>query len=156
MKADYPRVTHPCATLLRAEAPFAFDLHVLSTPPAFNLSQNQTLQFKSVLRFPLSQKSESQRLFLPTRYSLVNEPPGGSPPCRFPAARCRLMHHPRQAVNVFFAGGKNFFPDQGCVETRLSRKVQNRHFGPSCQLPPALFWILCPTALYYMIIFPES
>ena len=46
--ADYPRVTHPCATLLGAEAPFAFDLHVLSTPPAFNLSQNQTLQFKSV------------------------------------------------------------------------------------------------------------
>ena len=26
--------------------PFAFDLHVLSTPPAFNLSQNQTLQFE--------------------------------------------------------------------------------------------------------------
>ena len=31
-----------------AEATFSFDLHVLSTPPAFNLSQNQTLQFKSV------------------------------------------------------------------------------------------------------------
>ena len=43
-----------------AEATFAFDLHVLSTPPAFNLSQNQTLQFKSVLRFLLTQKSESQ------------------------------------------------------------------------------------------------
>ena len=27
-----------------AEATFSFDLHVLSTPPAFNLSQNQTLQ----------------------------------------------------------------------------------------------------------------
>ena len=26
-----------------------FDLHVLSIPPAFNLSQDQTLQFKSVL-----------------------------------------------------------------------------------------------------------
>ena len=44
IEADYPRVTHPCATLLRTEVPFAFDLHVLSTPPAFNLSQNQTLQ----------------------------------------------------------------------------------------------------------------
>ena len=43
-----------------AEATFSFDLHVLSTPPAFNLSQNQTLQ--------LSQSS------LPIRYSLVNEP----------------------------------------------------------------------------------
>ena len=29
--------------------PFAFDLHVLSTPPAFNLSQNQTLQFDKTL-----------------------------------------------------------------------------------------------------------
>ena len=45
MKTGYLRVTHPCATLLRTEVPFAFDLHVLSTPPAFVLSQDQTLQF---------------------------------------------------------------------------------------------------------------
>ena len=44
MKIGYLRVTHPCATLLTAEAAFAFDLHVLSTPPAFVLSQDQTLQ----------------------------------------------------------------------------------------------------------------
>ena len=39
----FPRVTHPSATpvLLRA-----FDLHVLSLPPAFVLSQDQTLMFK--------------------------------------------------------------------------------------------------------------
>jgi hypothetical protein len=30
-----------------AEATFAHDLHVLSTPPAFILSQDQTLQFDS-------------------------------------------------------------------------------------------------------------
>jgi hypothetical protein len=30
-----------------AEATFAHDLHVLSTPPAFILSQDQTLQFGS-------------------------------------------------------------------------------------------------------------
>jgi hypothetical protein len=37
------RVTHPCATtqILLFES---FDLHVLSTPPAFTLSQDQTLQ----------------------------------------------------------------------------------------------------------------
>ena len=34
------RVTHPCATPHRNGA---FDLHVLSTPPAFTLSQDQTL-----------------------------------------------------------------------------------------------------------------
>ena len=44
---DYPRVTHPFATqtfLLLLIKKFAFDLHVLSTPPAFVLSQNQTLR----------------------------------------------------------------------------------------------------------------
>src|SRR5690606_11063767 len=40
------RVTHPFATLLTPDGAFAFDLHVLSMPPAFNLSQDQTLQFK--------------------------------------------------------------------------------------------------------------
>src|SRR5947199_10438080 len=32
-----------------AEATFAHDLHVLSTPPAFILSQDQTLQFRSYI-----------------------------------------------------------------------------------------------------------
>src|SRR5947199_10601978 len=35
-----------------AEATFARDLHVLSTPPAFILSQDQTLQFVSFLPKP--------------------------------------------------------------------------------------------------------
>ena len=48
MGADYSRVTHPCAALLRAEAPFTLDLHVLGLPPAFGLSQDQTLQFDSL------------------------------------------------------------------------------------------------------------
>ena len=64
--ADCPRVTHPCATLLGAEAPFAFDLHVLSTPPAFNLSQNQTLQFKFCTRFsPLRAKIGISKISFP-------------------------------------------------------------------------------------------
>jgi hypothetical protein len=38
----FPRVTHPSATdVLRRP----FDLHVLSLPPAFVLSQDQTLKF---------------------------------------------------------------------------------------------------------------
>ena len=45
MRADYSRVTHPCAALLRTEVPFTLDLHVLGLPPAFVLSQDQTLQF---------------------------------------------------------------------------------------------------------------
>ena len=34
----------PVRHFTRPERTFTFDLHVLSTPPAFNLSQNQTLQ----------------------------------------------------------------------------------------------------------------
>jgi hypothetical protein len=40
------RVTHPSATLLVPEGTFSFDLHVLGLPPTFNLSHDQTLQFK--------------------------------------------------------------------------------------------------------------
>ena len=50
-KAGYPRVTHPSATKYTFhldESAFRvspFDLHVLGTPPAFILSQDQTLMF---------------------------------------------------------------------------------------------------------------
>ena len=54
-EVGYPRVTHPSATKtinstsgqalpLHQQSPF--DLHVLSTPPAFILSQDQTLMLK--------------------------------------------------------------------------------------------------------------
>ena len=42
----YLCITHPFATLHRSEA---FDLHVLGTPPAFILSQDQTLRKKLTL-----------------------------------------------------------------------------------------------------------
>src|SRR5438477_6641884 len=42
-EVDYPRVTHPYATVLRDCSPFSFDLHVLSAPPALILSRDQTL-----------------------------------------------------------------------------------------------------------------
>src|SRR6476620_9167698 len=45
-KAGHPRVTHPFATLLTPCGAFAFDLHVLGTPPALILSQDQTLKLK--------------------------------------------------------------------------------------------------------------
>ena len=47
------------------EATFAFDLHVLSTPPAFNLSQNQTLQFKILLLFSAFAEIRISFFFLP-------------------------------------------------------------------------------------------
>ena len=45
--AGRSRITHPFATLTQEQAPgIPFDLHVLSTPPAFILSQDQTLHCK--------------------------------------------------------------------------------------------------------------
>ena len=46
-EAGYPRVTHLSATKYEQKQAFnhtPFDLHVLSTPPAFILSQDQTLK----------------------------------------------------------------------------------------------------------------
>ena len=56
-QAGYPRVTHPSATqLLTVNASIrckkvSFDLHVLGTPPAFVLSQDQTLILKFVTHY---------------------------------------------------------------------------------------------------------
>ena len=46
-KVGCVRVTHPCATRQPEQAPLLpFDLHVLSLPLAFILSQDQTLHSK--------------------------------------------------------------------------------------------------------------
>ena len=52
----FPRVTHPCATRVLLHA---FDLHVLSLPPAFVLSQDQTLKF-NVLPYRLLRSGEER------------------------------------------------------------------------------------------------
>ena len=46
LKGRSSRVTHPSAALLVSEETFSLDLHVLSTPPTFILSQDQTLHHK--------------------------------------------------------------------------------------------------------------
>src|SRR3712207_7557839 len=49
-KAGHPRVTHPFATLLAPCGAFAFDLHVLGTPPALILSQDRSEEHTSELQ----------------------------------------------------------------------------------------------------------
>ena len=47
LKVGHVRVTHPCATRVSLQAvTLPFDLHVLSLPLAFILSQDQTLHCK--------------------------------------------------------------------------------------------------------------
>ena len=49
-EAGSSRVTHPSATKIKKQALLSpFDLHVLSVPPAFVLSQDQTLYFSCIL-----------------------------------------------------------------------------------------------------------
>ena len=48
LQGRFPRVTHPSATRVTGASPGpSFDLHVLSMPPAFVLSQDQTLKLNS-------------------------------------------------------------------------------------------------------------
>ena len=67
-RVGYPRITHPSATPCPRKNR-AFDLHVLGTPPAFILSQDQTrhpvlcIVSQKRLTFVLFTQPEGQMLF---------------------------------------------------------------------------------------------
>ena len=90
-----------------AEATFAFDLHVLSTPPAFNLSQNQTLQFKSVQRFLLGRNQNLKVLFPLALHLSMNQKKSFSLPPFFAAFVNMLFCH--RFVNNFFGNLQKTF-----------------------------------------------
>src|SRR6266851_63509 len=84
----HPRVTQPSATRTRK---YAFDLHVLGTPPAFTLSQDQTLHHENLSLFenPSFTRCPSKGnvvLFLHSRRSLYSKP-------RFVPAPCSGTHN---------------------------------------------------------------
>ena len=107
-EAGYPRVTHPSATkcpFRRADTPF--DLHVLGTPPAFILSQDQTLMFEwsrptaSCYLFPLitwfcSFRNSFQRTSGLLYYLIVNVLSGP------PWVSLNSLSHTITAVKHFF------------------------------------------------------
>jgi hypothetical protein len=83
-RADCSRVTHPFATNCEEQALHSsFDLHVLSTPPAFVLSQDQTLRRK-LLAHQTTVSSESLNRSCPSR----------RPSDRFVAADGTALHLP--------------------------------------------------------------
>ena len=53
-RVRYPFITHPFATNFPSSYPSGspFDLHALATPPAFVLSQDQTLRLKNLFQSP--------------------------------------------------------------------------------------------------------
>ncbi len=83
LRAGHPCLTHPSATplplLLRGQAR-TFDLHVLGTPPAFILSQDQT-------RHPVYLKN----LSMETQFHLV----------KYPVPKGRGFYSLVQAVGFF-------------------------------------------------------
>ena len=104
--------------------PFAFDLHVLSTPPAFVLSQDQTLQFDILYRLSLTGPyAKKTRLslnykdahcvklthvgpFAVSCYSVVKDRAAGRPKlCRAPAKwreKTFNLMYPASSVNTKF------------------------------------------------------
>ena len=67
----FPRVTHPFATKgSGASSGPSFDLHVLSMPPAFVLSQDQTLKFEKLSK--LSYLNPTQTCIHHTECVVVN------------------------------------------------------------------------------------
>ena len=58
VKGIFPRVTNPSAAPHRSEA---LDLHVLGLPPAFVLSQDQTLKLKYDYSYNLDVRTSAHR-----------------------------------------------------------------------------------------------
>ena len=143
---------------------------MLSTPPAFNLSQNQTLQFKSVAKISVGRKSESQssfpfaihlsmnhtdslgakQLFTPLRFrcqqvffisrKFFSRPRRGNS-----LTRGRLMSHFQTRVKNFFAIRENFFPAAlSDVASSLARTALCAFSTPPSSIFPQKNWRFCP------------
>ena len=112
-----------------AEATFAFDLHVLSTPPAFNLSQNQTLQFKSVQRFLLGRNQNLKVLFPLALHLSMNQKKSFSLPPFFAAFVNMLFCH--RFVNNFFGNLQKTFCE-GFLKPAVSCGEGGFYAHPSC------------------------
>ena len=80
---------------------------MLSTPPAFNLSQNQTLQFKSVQRFLLGRNQNLKVLFPLALHLSMNQKKSFSLPPFFAAFVNMLFCH--RFVNNFFGNLQKTF-----------------------------------------------
>ena len=90
-----PTCYSPVRRSPETEASFAHDLHVLSTPPAFILSQDQTLQFKSCA-YP-SRYSPAGSLF--EIYSQLSKLPQTNPTLR--SKPIRRSREPRSRAADF-------------------------------------------------------
>jgi hypothetical protein len=131
-EADCSRVTHPSAARLdpvQVPNPTPLDLHVLGTPPAFVLSQDQTLQFNLVLlkRFAFASAllslSELTSFLLPLHCSVFKDL------CRPP------MERPLYISKFICFCQQPFFP----LPRLRDRRLTSSPGFPSARLPLTAF-----------------
>ena len=156
---------------------------MLSTPPAFNLSQNQTLQFKSVAKISVGRKSESQssfpfaihlsmnhtdslgakQLFTPLRFRCqqvffhFRESFFSRPRRGNSLARGRLMSHFQTRVkNFFLPSGKISFPVAlSDVASSLARTALCAFWTPPSSIFPQKNLWICSMLTDYSINIPK-
>ena len=103
---------------------------MLSTPPAFNLSQNQTLQFKSVAKISVGTEIRISKFF-PTRSSLVNEPCalsfGARSVSTLPFAACQLLFF--DFPKISFRHRRKLFAAAKFLFKKISRRLSRLFFS---------------------------
>ncbi len=119
------------------KSPFSHDLHVLSTPPAFNLSQDQTLQFKSF--------AKTQSALPHLRHGLQKSPdslfncqrsrPVISGPPFWAEEESNSSPRLRQHLSENFGSA----PDRGRFRFPAAQKRRYRRTPPPCQHQSAFF-----------------
>ena len=119
---------------------------MLSTPPAFNLSQNQTLQFKSVAKISVGRKSESQSSFPFAIHLSMNHTDSLGAKQLFTPLRFRCQQ-------VFFIS-RNFFsrPRRG---NSLARTALCAFSTPPSSIFPQKILRICSMLTDYSINIPK-
>ncbi|MCW2556128.1 MAG: hypothetical protein JWP55_92, partial [Mycobacterium sp.] len=119
-RADHPRVTHPFATRVPRRA-FPFDLHVLSTPPAFVLSQNQTLQTKTTQ--PKSQANSNQNNLNPNKTHQTNWHQKNKQPCPLNEKKETQQNNKQKPPNTLLSSQTTHPPDRATTPRPKPRSV---------------------------------
>src|SRR5690606_6406711 len=122
-QAGCSRVTHPFATGLH-RAPS--DLHVLSAPPAFVLSQDQTLQYKETHSALSNQPSNEA----PSGITRCFPPPPPGPP----GGRAASTHRPRGVASE--TSPRSLRPELSIHRARLALAPASKAARPSHRPEP--------------------
>jgi hypothetical protein len=130
-RGRFPRVTHPCATDGRNHP---CDLHVLSAPPAFVLSQDQTLSFipapTGQKRSPKPRRAETRHARDPSRRCQSRQPTAAactSPLTQPPTMRKSAVDDPSDTHTL----RRTLLPTTSSLVSPPSHQRRKRYVGVS-------------------------